>query len=63
MTPTNLIPATQNEAWGFWGSMNENAEAAWPMAMTSISKPPPSPSNRSEPSSTAATDGILPTTS
>jgi len=36
MTTTN-IPATQNEAWGFWGSMNERAEAAWPIAMTAIS--------------------------
>lgn len=30
------IPATQNEAWGFYGSMNEHANAAWPMAMTAI---------------------------
>ena len=36
MTATN-IPATQNEAWGFWGSMNERAEAAWPIAMIAIS--------------------------
>jgi len=38
MTTTNLIPATQNEAWGFWGAMNEDAEAAWPIAMTAISE-------------------------
>jgi hypothetical protein len=25
MTTTNQIPATQNEAWGFWGTMNEHA--------------------------------------
>jgi hypothetical protein len=31
------IPASMNEAWGFWGSMNEQAEAAWPIAMTAIS--------------------------
>ena len=31
------IPATQNETWGFWGSMNERAEAAWPIAITAIS--------------------------
>lgn len=31
------IPATQNEAWGFWGTMNEHADAAWPLAMTAIS--------------------------
>ena len=29
-------PATRNEAWGFWGTMNEHAAAAWPMAMTAI---------------------------
>ncbi len=34
---TNQIPATQNDAWGFWGTMNEYAEAAWPQAMTAIS--------------------------
>ena len=31
------IPATQNDAWGFWGSMNERAESAWSIAMTAIS--------------------------
>ena len=34
---TNQIPATQNEAWGFWGTMNEHASAAWPLAMNAIS--------------------------
>ena len=34
---TTQIPATQNEAWGFWGTMNDQAEAAWPIAMTAIS--------------------------
>ena len=34
---TNPIPATQNDAWGFWGTMNEHANAAWPLAMTAIS--------------------------
>ena len=34
---TTHIPATQNEAWGFWGTMNDQAEAAWPIAMTAIS--------------------------
>jgi len=37
MTTTPQIPATQNEAWGFWGTMNEQASAAWPLAMTAIS--------------------------
>ena len=36
MTNTN-IPATRNEGWGFWGTMNEHASAAWPLAMTAIS--------------------------
>lgn len=31
------IPATQNDAWGFWGTMNEHANAAWPLTMTAIS--------------------------
>jgi len=30
------IPASQNDAWGFWGSMNEHAAAAWPLAITTI---------------------------
>jgi len=37
MNTTNQIPATQNEYWGFWGTMNENAATAWPLAMTAIS--------------------------
>lgn len=37
MTTTTQIPASQNEAWGFWGTMNDNAQAAWPIAMTAIS--------------------------
>lgn len=31
------IPATRNEAWGFWGTMNEQAAVAWPQAMSAIS--------------------------
>ena len=31
------IPTTQNDAWGFFGTMKEQAEAAWPIAMTVIS--------------------------
>ncbi|MBU9468520.1 hypothetical protein LGM75_25610 [Burkholderia multivorans] len=34
---TNQIPATQNDTWGFWGTMNEHASAAWPLAMVAIS--------------------------
>ncbi len=37
MNTTTQIPATQNESWGYYGSMNEQAEAAWPLAMTAIS--------------------------
>ena len=37
MNTTTQIPATQNDAWGFWGTMNEHANAAWPLAMTAIS--------------------------
>jgi len=33
----NQIPTTQNEAWGFWGTMNEHASTAWPLTMTAIS--------------------------
>lgn len=34
---TNQIPSTQNHNWGFWGTMNEHASAAWPLAMVAIS--------------------------
>lgn len=34
---TTTIPVTQNDAWGFFGTMNDHAEAAWPIAMTAIS--------------------------
>ena len=37
MNATTPIPATQNDTWGFYGTMNEQAEAAWPLAMTAIS--------------------------
>ncbi len=37
MNTNQQMPATQNEAWGFWGTMNEHASAAWPLAMTAIS--------------------------
>ena len=32
------IPATQNESWGFWGTMRGYASVAWPMAMTAIAE-------------------------
>ena len=38
MNTTTQIPASQNDTWGFYGTMNEQAEAAWPLAMTAISE-------------------------
>ncbi|AKJ30664.1 hypothetical protein [Caldimonas brevitalea] len=32
------VPSTQNEAWGFIGTMREHAPAAWPIAMRGIAK-------------------------
>lgn len=37
MNATTQIPATQNDAWGFYGTMNEQADAAWPLTMAAIS--------------------------
>ena len=37
MTTQQTIPASQNETWGFFGTMHEHAPAAWPIAMTAIS--------------------------
>lgn len=37
MNTTTQIPATQNESRGFYGTMNEQAKAAWPLAMAAIS--------------------------
>lgn len=31
-----LTLPTQNEAWGFWGTMGGDARAAWPLAMHRI---------------------------
>ncbi len=35
---TNITPATQNDAWGFFGTMNEHADAAWPLAMRAVAE-------------------------
>ena len=35
MTNPTILP-TDNEAWGFWGTMGERATAAWPIAFTAI---------------------------
>ncbi|MFN3628587.1 MAG: hypothetical protein ACK4XK_00810 [Casimicrobiaceae bacterium] len=38
-TPKTItaIPATRNDAWGFWGTMGAHAQTAWPIAMAAIS--------------------------
>jgi len=33
-----LTLPTQNEAWGFWGTMGGDARAAWPIAMACIAR-------------------------
>lgn len=33
-----MMPATQNEAWGFWGTMGGHACVAWPLAMQQIAE-------------------------
>lgn len=38
MATKQNIPATQNEAWGFWGTMDTHAADAWPIAMVAISE-------------------------
>ncbi len=38
MHTSTQIPATENTEWGFWGTLGEQAEAAWPLAMTSIAE-------------------------
>ncbi|WP_240127009.1 hypothetical protein [Thermomonas alba] len=38
MNTMQEIPATRNEAWGFSGTMDAHAQAAWPVAMTAISE-------------------------
>ena len=38
MNTTTQIPTTQNESWGFWGSMNEHATAAWPIVISAIAQ-------------------------
>jgi len=38
MNATKTIPASQNDSWGFYSTMNEQADAAWPLAMSAISR-------------------------
>ena len=35
---TTTIPASQNESWGFWGTLEPHAADAWPLAMTRIAE-------------------------
>ncbi len=36
MTSNTTAPTTQNEDWGFWGTMQQHAPAAWPIALATI---------------------------
>ena len=38
MSNTNNIPTSSNETWGFYRSLQEQATAAWPLAMEAISE-------------------------
>jgi hypothetical protein len=38
MSTTNTIPVPQVEIWGFYGTMNVHAEAAWPIAMHAVAE-------------------------
>jgi hypothetical protein len=36
MTHTTDLPATENETWGFWGTMEDHAAEAWRLALPAI---------------------------
>ena len=38
MTSTNKMPPSENQAWGFFGTIAQHAdaEAAWPLAMSAV---------------------------
>ncbi|MEA1052339.1 hypothetical protein U5801_21390 [Lamprobacter modestohalophilus] len=38
MTNASSLPATTNRDWGFFGTLGEQAEAAWPIATRAIAK-------------------------
>ena len=38
MSNTNNIPTSSNETWGFYGCLQEQAAAAWPLAMAAIAE-------------------------
>lgn len=35
---TAAIPASENESWGFWGTLEQHAADAWPLAMAKIAE-------------------------
>ena len=35
---TATIPASQNQSWAFWGTLEPHAADAWPLAMTKIAE-------------------------
>ena len=37
MNTSKQIPAPTVTDWGYWGTMQDQAEAAWPIAMKAIS--------------------------
>ncbi|WP_233868663.1 hypothetical protein [Paraburkholderia adhaesiva] len=38
MNASARILPTRNEAWGFFGTMNEHAASAWPLAMAAVAQ-------------------------
>jgi len=38
MKTTPPLPASENKNFGFWGTMNEHATVAWPMALAAIAQ-------------------------
>ena len=38
MQTITSTPETQNQVWGFWGTMGDHAPAAWPLAINAITQ-------------------------
>ena len=38
MNTPAYIPSSQNETWGFWGTLEDKASKAWPLAMAAIAE-------------------------
>ena len=38
MNTTTAMPPSRNESYGFWGTMKEQAETAWPLAIAAIAE-------------------------